>query len=408
MSPVARETLMDVIQPRFETQSARTIQAIQQIAGSPNSATVVHEGIEALADRVNPQLYRQSYLQGSHGLTSTNLQRLAHAPAVEAAMQHAAVQMENRRAVGHLITNVNGPNGQPTLEMWDSVARRLSDQVSLLRSREQMTEAANLDNLRQAIQGELDRLVPAFQTARGVAANFFDASDAIDAGRRLANGAWSASDSRDRVGERIVTGRWNPDQIDRVRAQMTAREQHLFRTGYVSAWVERLNRAGDNRNVVSLINGNPQVRDEMEAVLGPNRARELTAFMNAERMIDRVRGAVSGNSTTARQLAEMGLAGAAGGAAGGFDPTDPTGYIVGFLTYKGLSRGGARVDRNVAEATARMLTSSDPAVFQRGLRQLAHSPMLRALQDADLAFSGVGRAAASRAITPEQREGEAE
>lgn len=408
VSPEARETVMDVIQPRYETQAHRSVEALRTIAGTPGNATAIQQGIETIADHVNPPLYRAAYQAGSQGITSPALARLAAAPAVDEAMERAGEQMANRQAIGRVQTAINGPNGHPTLEMWDQVTRSLSDEENVLRSRGRMEEAANIGGLRTAIQGELDNQVPEFRQARGAAATFFGASDALDAGRRVATGAFGAADARDTVGQRIGTGRWTPDQIDAARARMTPSEQRMFREGYVSSWVDKLNAAGDNRNVVSLLNGNPKVRDEMEAVLGPNRSRQLQAFMNAERMIDRVRGAVTGNSTTARQLAEIGLATTAGAAVNGFDPQDPTGWIVGFLTYKGLHRGMATVDRRVAEATARMLTADDPSVFQRGLSQLAHSPMLRSLQAADLALSRPARALAVKQLTPRDDKGAAQ
>lgn len=399
-SPEARETVMDVIQPRFETQGARATDALRNIAGTPGNATAIQHGIETIADHVNPPLYRAAYRAGEHGITSPALTRLSAAPAVDEAMEQAAEQMANRQAIGRVQTAINGPNGHPTLEMWDQVTRSLSDEENVLRSRGRMEEAANVGGLRSAIQDELDQQIPEFRQARGTAATFFGASDALDAGRRVATGAFGAADARDTVGQRIATGRWTPDQIDAARARMTPSEQRMFREGYVSAWTDRLNKTGDNRNIVTLLNGNTAIRDEMEAVLGPNASRQMQAFMNAERMIDRVRSAVTGNSTTARQLAELGLATTAGSAVSGFNPTDPTGWIVGFLTYRGVHRGLASVDRRVAEATARMLTSDDPAILQRGLAQLAHSPMLRSLQAADLALSRPARALAVKEATP--------
>lgn len=404
MSPEGRETLMEVIQPRFETQSARAIEAIRRIAGTQGDATATQQGIETIASRVNPGLYRAAYRTGAGGLTSPALTRLTTAPAIERAMDHAGAQMANRQAIGRVQTGVNGPNGHPTLEMWDQVARALSDEEALLRSGSRMEEAANIGGLRQRLQAELDRLVPAFRTARGTAAEQFGASDALDAGRRVANGAFSMSDARDTVGQRIATGNWTPGQIHAAVTRMTPAEREMFREGYVSAWIDRLNRTGDNRNVIALLNGSNAVRQQLNAVLGPRRTRELEAYMLGERLIDRIRTAVGGNSTTARQWMELGLATGAAGTVASFDPNDPMTWVVAILVggaaRSGVRNVGARVDQRVALETARMLVSRDPDVFQRGVRTIANSPMLRALRDADLAFTGPTRGVAVRAATP--------
>ncbi len=64
-------------------------------------------------------------------------------------------------------------------------------------------------------------------------------------------------------------------------------------------------------------------------------------------MMDRLRMAVQGNSTTARQLAELGLAGGAGLVAGGGNPLDLKALATGALVY-GLRRGSAEIDARVA------------------------------------------------------------
>jgi hypothetical protein len=43
--------------------------------------------------------------------------------------------------------------------------------------------------------------------------------------------------------------------------------------------------------------------------LGPEKARKLEAYLNVESPMNALRGAVRGDSTTARQLFELGLAG---------------------------------------------------------------------------------------------------
>ena len=94
------------------------------------------------------------------------------------------------------------------------------------------------------------------------------------------------------------------------------------------------------------------------------------------------RGAL-GNSTTARQLMELGLAG--GGGLGWAATGDPR--YMAWGAAAGLARAGARianakVDERVMKKVAEMLISEDPAVIEKAIRQAAFSPQYLAAVEA--------------------------
>ncbi|MCK1465776.1 hypothetical protein IVB34_47710 [Bradyrhizobium sp. 2] len=97
---------------------------------------------------------------------------------------------------------------------------------------------------------------------------------------------------------------------------MTPQERQLFQDGFVSRFVETLNQVGDRRNILNQIASSPAAREKLNVALGPQRAAELEAGLRVEGIMDLARNAVQGNSTTARQLAELGLAGGAYGLTG--------------------------------------------------------------------------------------------
>lgn len=401
ISPEARQVLTDVIQPRFETQNQRAITAIRDIAGTAGNATHVQRGIEDASRVVNRQAYDRAYQMGANGISSPVITRILQAPAAREAVEAAADGFANKQAAGRVTTGMRSQNGEFTLEFLDQVARTLSDREGALRIAGNRDAAATIGELRRQLQDQLDLAVPAFQAARGYAATFFQASDALDAGRRVALGKFTAADARDRVGERITTGNWTSAQIAQAIGRMSPTERALFREGYVSGWVEKLSATGDNRNVVSLLNGSPKVREELATVLGANRARQLEAYLHVERTLDRIRTAVGGNSTTARQLVQLGLATGAGASINGLDPTNPAGWIAAILTYRGSAYARNAIDQRAAMAVARLLTSNDPAVFARGIRAAANPRILEAFRRADEAFTGPARAVLSRGLTPD-------
>jgi hypothetical protein len=234
------------------------------------------------------------------------------------------------------------------------------------------------------LRGELDNMVPAYKQARGTAAQFFDVEDALEAGEAYAAAAKS----------------FNNAEVREVFKQMKPVERYTFRKGFASRYLTNIENSPDRRNLVARLANSPAEREKLDIALGPNRARELEAFLHIEQIMDLPRTAL-GNSTTARQLIEsglagpsgqLGLAGVAGMASSGGDLMDPTTYIVGALTY-GARRGQQNIDQRMARIIAEMLASNDPQVLQQGLRQVAaHGGAMDALRQVSQTLAQGGKA----------------
>jgi hypothetical protein len=373
-SPEARDVLQRSNSMRFEGQADRTVNFIRSLVPTPGNAPQTRDALAAAAKRANKPLYDAAYKAGERGITTPGLQRLTTAPVVEAAMKAAGKNLGNKAGAGRM-GNPQGPQG-PTLQYWDQVARELKDQFTSLSRSGAKEAAADVQALRRNLLDELDAAVPEYRQARGVAAEYFKADDAIEAG------------------ENFVTGRFTLNDAAKALKRMSTAEQEGFREGFVSKLISDVERVGDRRNVLGRIASSPDARKRIEVALGPNRAREMEAFLYLEQLMDLPRQAM-GNSTTARQLVELGLAGGAGMLAGGGSLTDPTTWIVGIATKYGAGKARARIDEKLAKHVADMLVSNDEAVFRRGVQQAAHSPILDAMREftAALGSSGIGRAA---------------
>jgi hypothetical protein len=121
---------------------------------------------------------------------------------------------------------------------------------------------------------------------------------------------------------------------------------------------------------------------------------------------DRLRTAL-GNSTTARQLAEMGLAGAGAAVLGeGFigGDLDKGHYITAALAL-GAAYGHHRVgaiDKSLATQIGKMLASDDPAVLQRGIAAVAKSgKLMEALRAGGDAINALARRGTTTAPIPQ-------
>jgi hypothetical protein len=215
-------------------------------------------------------------------------------------------------------------------------------------------------NMARTLRGELDQQVPSYANARGVASQYFGESNALEAGQKLA-------------GKKV-----DPAQITAVMKQMKPDEQELFREGYASDWANRvISNISDTRDITKAMFNSPNERARALAVFGQSGVDKMQTRMTLETIMDGARKAM-GNSTTARQLIEAGLAG--GTLEGYLSGWDPTHMAAGFAGAAGARKAigselatGARqlvgkVDGKTARLMAELLTSNDPAKLSQGMR----------------------------------------
>ncbi len=393
-SPEARAALNNRINDRFESQSDRVTGWLNQTFG-PSDTGATREALQQAAQRANRPAYARAYGDGDRPLWTPELQRLAGSPDVVEAMR-AAAQKGKSRAItdgfGGFNSSVQisptgvvqfsrGPNGQPTypnLQFWDYTKRALDDGANAARRAGRNDEASVLGQLATGLRNELDTQVPTYQAARAGAARFFGANDALEAGGQFLTSNAPIADAR------------------RAFAAMSQPERELFRQGFVQSLTQKIESTGDRRNVLNSIAQSPRAREQMELAMGPQRAREFEAMMRVEGVMDLARGAVQGNSTTARQLAELGLAGGAYGIGSGGDILNPNpSALASAALVWGAARGKGAIDRRVAQRVGEMLASNDPGLLRRGINIVARNQnFLNALRSFDI---GVARAGPQQA-----------
>jgi hypothetical protein len=388
-SPEGRAVLNRTIDDRFEGQGPRVTDWLRRTFNYPDAAAQ-SDALQQVSRNVNRTNYRAAMQQGDRPIMSPELDRLMGSPAVVEAMRRAAVSGRDRAVTeglgamrqGVTVENgvvrfTRGPNGVPTypnLAFWDATKRELDDAANAAARAGRNGEAGVLGDLARSLRGELDQHVPAYQAARAGAARFFDADNALEAGQNF-------------VGKNMTA-----DEARRALAQMTPQERQLFQDGFVSRFIETLNQVGDRRSILNKIADSPAAREKLNVALGRQRAADLEAGLRVEGIMDLARNAVQGNSTTARQLAELGLAGGAYGfSGGGINPfTDPGAVVNAALVY-GAARGRNAINERLARRVAEMLVSNDPRIITRGVQTIARNQSLfNALRSFDRGFARVG------------------
>jgi hypothetical protein len=411
-SPEGRAMLEKMIEEKFLTQSERVGAEVRNLVAGGANAGKTADQLVAEYDLKRVPAYRQSYREGDKSIMTPTMERLMGSPTFVDAMKGAISSGKDRAinqgfgAFNPAVVVENGvikftgarPGGPPTypnLQYWDAVKKEL-DSFASQAKRKGDTNANVYEGLAKTLRDELDIVVPSYKDTRGIAATFFGERDALEAGRKLA-------------GKKI-----DPQIVRRMMRDMDPAERELFQEGYASDLAGRvIGDISQTRDITKAIMNTPNERARIEAIFGQAGLNKLEARIALETFMDGARRAM-GNSTTARQLAEMGLAGGAlyGGVESGGDPsqmllTALTGAGAGFTGGKLLATeaaAGARrlvgyVDKNTATNVARLLTSNDPTQLAQGIAMAAkNQKVLDALKNAATRMALAGQARGAHGV----------
>ena len=307
-SPEGRAILEKALNDRFYGQSERVAnEARGLVAGGANAGKTEQDLIDAY-DKGRKPLYKQAYNEGDKQIMSPPIEQMMGSPSFTKAMRGAVSSGQDRAVTegygafnpgvtidpGGTIRFNKGPTGVPifpNLQYWDAVKRELDDMAgSAMRSGEK-GQGGVLSKMANTLRSELDKQVPSYADARGFASKFFGESNALEAGRNLA-------------GKKV-----DPAVITSAMKKMKPDEQELFREGYASDWANRvISNVSDTRDITKAMFNSPNERARAAAVFGQAGLDKMQTRMTLETIMDGARKAM-GNSTTARQLIEAGLAG---------------------------------------------------------------------------------------------------
>jgi hypothetical protein len=238
----------------------------------------------------------------------------------------------------------------PSLQFWDHVKRSL-DAVG---SREAQQWS-------KILRDHLDPLFPEYAAARGGAAKFFGAEDALEAGKAA-----------------VQNTRMDNRQIRNGLGKLSAVERKLFQDGFVDEFVQSIRSLGDRTNI-DKINSTPKARERLLMVVGPERTNEIEAYLRVEDQMQRANRKITGGSTTAEQKGDMKI--------GAMDLFDLKGAM--FKMLRGAaSAAGRGIDERVATKIAEMLTSSNEKEFGRAIKLIGKNKrLMSAIRNPDEAYT---------------------
>ncbi|MGP2491067.1 hypothetical protein ACTDI4_05500 [Mesorhizobium sp. PUT5] len=368
-SPEARAVMDNMASDRFAGQGARAAEFVKRLTGGNVDDIGFQQAVRETARHFNKPAYERAFSQpGAQQMFSPELQELMQSPAMQRAAAGATTRSANRGAVEGFKAVENpfhrAPDGTmklrqtadgrlvaPTLRFWDQVKRNLDSEIGKAQRAGDRTYAGDLTALKNKLVSSLDGAVPEYQAARQGAAGFFQAEDALEAGRKFANSPRSIPEARQAF------------------AKFSKTEKDGFAAGYASELIDRIKAAGDRTNVINSTFKSQAAREQMQMVFGPQKMKEIEAYVRAEDIADRLRGAL-GNSTTVRQLVELGI----GGTGGYLTTGDWKGAAAGALVARGGRMIANKAEANVMQQMASILTHDSPGALKSAVHLAKANP----------------------------------
>lgn len=396
--PEARSLIERTASERFGSQGDRARSFIDRITGGATDDLAVQEGLRNAARRVNDPAYKRAFAQpGAQDMASPELMDMLKSPAVRQAAANAEKRGADRAVVEGFeavrnpfifdeVGNATMKEGvKPTLQFWNQVKINLDGEIGKAARAGDNTLVRDLTGLKNRLVSSLDAAVPEYATARQGAAAFFGAEDALDAGKKF-----------------VTMNRKNAEVAAALK-KMKPAERASFAVGFASELKDAIAQAGDRTNVINKIFGSQQSREKIKMALGQKAFGEFEQFVKVENAMDMLRGAM-GNSTTARQLIEMGLAGGVAGTGAALYTGDWTqGLTIGVLAGM-AKRYSAKVDDRVTKRIAELLLSDNPKALKQAVTLAANSQKASAALDAiQMAISSAIKGAGNATVRPERK-----
>jgi hypothetical protein len=285
LSPDARSILEDSMEGRKAGQNQRVVNTIQDVAGVPaeNSRQSVDELVEATRRSMQPPIteaYRAAKAAG-HDLPRTPFESLHRAPMFSQAYREAEGSVLNRVAL-------EGDDAASELARLDETKKILDDIGTSGRRTGDLNRAGQGEGLARQLRETMDSQMggPEYSAARRAARGSFEARRAAQRGGDLAG------------------GRIDIEAPGQAAAVTDPLQRRLQKIGYALQQSENILNKGNTDAVPSLLE-RPLQQEALASVFDPHEAARINSRLGVERGFNRTAKELTGNSTTARQIAEM-------------------------------------------------------------------------------------------------------
>lgn len=379
-SPEARSILTDFSEGRMAGQNDRVLAQMERAAGLPaGSRMSVDDLKEAAYARVAPEIdaaYREAREAG-FDIPVDDFQAIFASPMGREELKEAFKAARNRAAVGDM-------GAQSRLGILDQLKRRFDARARTADRAGDNDKANQARQLARAVRERLDALLegpPPSNFMLDGSGTQLARSNPYARARQLRQDAYRTEEAFD-LGAELGRRRVPIDGPTRARAA-DERNRQAVAQGYVATQAANLL---NNPATPGVVRGfEPRLkREAMRAALGEG-AVPVERQLAREKVFGTTHREITGGSTTARQLAEMGVAGTAGAGLGLYNGGDVTsmglGAMAGVAARKlgGKAVGSLRAanEAAVAPKVAQFLVANGLPPTQQGALVVMRDPQLR-------------------------------
>lgn len=278
------EIAADFVEAQQLGQGGRIVAKFEDLLQTNKSATTFLDDLNKTQKLTAAPLYERAMASGAEVDTAPLLARITNdlQDAVgpeEAALKRVLSFLVRRTDAGDVIPKTDIASLHKVKIGIDGLIENAGTDTAIGRAGRR-----TLAQLKAELLALMDTAEPGYAAARAQWAGAMELEDALTAGKEIFKS--------------------NPEDLGNVFRSLTPSQQPAFRIGVMDAVKEAVSRAGDGRNKVLALFGNPRVRAQFEAILGPNDFQALVKYMGVERAMSKAGGKVSGNSLTAERMAD--------------------------------------------------------------------------------------------------------
>ena len=296
ISPDARETLLETLYGRRLGQNKRVVADIETAAGLPVGG---RKSVRDLQNDAYDKVVKT--IDDAYEETRKAGRDLPYTPFKPVIADSPTGAKAYRQAEGALLDRVatEGITGGSALARLDQTKRGLDDIASAALKANKRDKARRAGNLSRTLRELIDQSIvgPQYAKARTLRANAYARENAFD------------------EGEKLAAGRIPIDLPGKIAARTANRD--AVAQGYAAKQAENLLNRPDTAGAIDRLQ-TPLQQEAYRAALGED-ANKLTDALGRERAFNITLKELAGNSSTARQLREMGSSNIADNVLSGID-----------------------------------------------------------------------------------------
>lgn len=371
-----RERVAAFMEARRLDQPDRIVQSIRNVLANPDDFAKTTARMAAERESIAGPIYRAAFSRSVPVNVSNVVQAIDRrvAPGVQSLTGPTDLKADGVAATLRNIRSyfATKMNQRTDLKELHGIKIELDDMIGAAKAGNEGGKAAALQEVKRELLRAMDRASPDYKKARGIFSSSHEMDEALDLGRNVF--------------------RMDAQALKAELARLdTPAQREMVQVGIARSIEDMAAQTRDGHDLVRKMFGNKKSRDVLRAGFQDDKAfRRFQVTMMREAAMRGTDDAIRGNSTTAKQLADL-METHQGGVGRDVVSLLMDGKFgqAAAATVRQAIMGEQGISAKVADSLSKLLLSNDPAKIQRAMTALARKE--RALTRVKQALTNSGR-----------------